>query len=170
MSLTTVAPARLKLLFILLFIILPVRYGFSQYYFQQEVNFSIQVALDDTNHLLNAFETIEYINNSPDTLYFLYFHLWPNGYADNNTPLAKQLFRLNGKSKLFDTPELNGYIDSLDFAVDEKQVQWSLLADQPDICKITLNKPLIAGDTIYITTPFRVKIPKGVTSRLGHIE
>ena len=25
------------------------------------------------------------------------------------------------------------------------------------------------GDTIIITTPFHVKIPKGVTSRLGHI-
>jgi hypothetical protein len=32
-----------------------------------------------------------------------------------------------------------------------------------------LNEPLKPGDTIDITTPFHVKVPKGVTSRLGHI-
>ena len=34
---------------------------------------------------------------------------------------------------------------------------------------LILNEPLTPGDTIIITTPFHVKIPKGVTSRLGHI-
>ena len=69
----------------------------SQEYFQQEVNYKIHVALDDERNELNAFETIEYINNSPDTLQFLYFHLWPNGYQDNKTELAKQLFASKGK-------------------------------------------------------------------------
>ncbi|WP_423126448.1 M1 family metallopeptidase [Gaoshiqia sp. Z1-71] len=142
----------------------------SQEYFQQEVNYNIQVSLNDKRHELNASETIEYINNSPDTLYFLYFHLWPNAYSGNNTPLAKQLFRLNGKARLFDIPELKGYIDSLDFNVNGKPVHWNLLPDLPDICRILLNEPLFAGDTILISTPFRVKIPKGVTSRLGYIE
>ena len=143
---------------------------FSQEYFQQEVNFNIQVSLNDVLHELNATQTIEYINNSPDTLHFLYFHLWPNAYSANNTPLAKQLFRLNGKAKLFDDPELNGFIDSLDFNVNSRQVQWELLPGQPDICRLMLNEPLKPKDTILVTTPFRVKIPKGVTSRLGHIE
>ena len=141
----------------------------AQEYFQQEVNFRINVTLNDKLHELNAFETIEYINNSPDTLQSIYFHLWPNAYSNNKTELAKQLFRINGKQKLFDDPELLGFIDSLDFKVENQQVQWSLLSGQPDICKIILNHPLKSGDTILITTPFHVKIPKGVTSRLGHI-
>ena len=37
----------------------------SQDYFQQEVNYSIDVTLNDSLHELKAFETIEYINNSP---------------------------------------------------------------------------------------------------------
>ena len=141
----------------------------SQEYFQQEVNYKIHVTLDDRFHELNAFETVEYINNSPDTLRFLYFHLWPNGYSGNSTALARQLFTLKGKEKLFNDPELKGYIDSLDFKVDNRQVQWNLLPGRPDICQITLNKKLMHGDTIKISTPFHVKIPKGVTSRLGHI-
>jgi hypothetical protein len=141
----------------------------SQEYFQQEVNYKIEVALNDQRHELNASETVEYINNSPDTLRFIFFHLWPNAYSGNNTGLAKQLFSLKGKAKLFNDPELNGSIDSLDFKIDNRQVQWNLLPNQPDICQIILNKPLNPSDSIHITTPFHVKIPKGVTSRLGHI-
>jgi hypothetical protein len=76
---------------------------------------------------------------------------------------------MKGKGKLFSDPELRGYIDSLDFEIEGHHAQWNLLSGLPDICKIILNKPLKHGDTIYITTPFHVKIPKGVTSLLGHI-
>jgi hypothetical protein len=141
----------------------------SQDYFQQEANFKIQVTLDDRVHELNGFESVEYINNSPDTLGYLFFHLWPNAYSNNNTALANEIFARDGKGKLFNDPELKGYIDSLDFMVDSLNVQWDLLSEAPDICKIILNEPLTPGDTILITTPFHVKIPKGVTSRLGHI-
>jgi hypothetical protein len=169
-KLRTLLPTRTarQLMFILL-IIGPFNKVYSQQYFQQEVIYRIHVTLDDKRNELNAFETVEYINNSPDTLHFIYFHLWPNGYSNNNTELAKQLLRSGGKEKLFNDPELRGYIDSLDFKVDDRRVQWNLLPDRPDICQVRLNKDLRHGDTIKITTPFHVKIPKGVTSRLGHI-
>ncbi|MHB9055954.1 MAG: M1 family metallopeptidase [Paludibacteraceae bacterium] len=142
----------------------------SQVYFQQEVNYKIAVSLNDTLHELNAYEEVNYTNNSPDTLKFMYFHLWPNAYSDNKTPLARQIFAFKGKQKLFKDPELRSYIDSVDFRIDNLPVRWTLLPDQPDICKIILNKPLYPGESILITTPFHVKIPKGVTSRLGHID
>jgi len=49
--------------------------GYSQDYFQQEVNYKIEVNLNDTLHELFANESIEYTNNSSDTLYFLWFHM-----------------------------------------------------------------------------------------------
>jgi phenolic acid decarboxylase len=147
----------------------PVLKASSQDYFQQQVNYKIHVTLNDRKHELNGFESVEYINNSPDTLGFLYFHLWPNAYSDNKTELTKELYRTNGKGKLFNDTELRGYIDSLDFETEGHPVQWNLLSGDPDICKIILNNSLKPGDTINITTPFHVKIPKGITSRLGHI-
>ena len=141
----------------------------SQVYFQQQVNYKIDVSLNDTLHELSAYEEVNYTNNSPDTLRFLYFHLWPNAYSTNKTPLARQIFAFKGKQKLFNDPELRGYIDSLNFKVNNLTVSWNLLPNQPDICKIMLNSPLLPGKNIVITTPFHVKIPKGVTSRLGHI-
>lgn len=141
----------------------------AQEYFQQEVNYRIQVTLDDKRNEIGGFVTIEYTNNSPDTLNFIYFHLWPNGYSTNHTELAKQLLSLKGKQKLFNDPELRGYIDSLDFRVNDRLVRWYLLPGQPDICRINLNKGLKSGEAIKVATPFHVKIPFGVTSRLGHI-
>jgi hypothetical protein len=155
--------------FILIILILPAPQAISQDYFQQEVNYSIQVTLNDVEHKLSGFETIEYINHSPDKLQFLFFHLWANGYSSNQTPLARQILRWEGKQKLFEDPSLLGYIDSLDFRVNDQVVQWNLLSGLPDICLITLNEPLEQGDTIIITTPFRVKIPGGLLSRFGHI-
>ncbi|MDO8952657.1 MAG: M1 family metallopeptidase, partial [Draconibacterium sp.] len=158
-----------QMFFICLFGFGSVSTAFSQTYFQQEVNYNINVSLNDKLHELNAFETVQYINNSSDTLRFIYFHLWPNAYSNNNTPLAKQLLRLNGKQRLFSDSELKGSIDSLNFEVNGNQVRWNLLPEQPDICQVFLDTPLKSGDSITISTPFRVKIPKGVTSRLGHI-
>ena len=131
----------------------------AQNYFQQTVNFNIEVGLNDSLHELDAFETIEYQNNSTNTLHFIYFHLWPNAYADNNSELAKQIFASKGKQKLFNDKELKGYIDGLDFRINNQKVKWQLLPKQSDICKIELNEPLLPGTSITISTPFHVKIP-----------
>ena len=37
-------------------------------YFQQEVNYTINVSLNDVTHELSAFEKIQYINNSKSSL------------------------------------------------------------------------------------------------------
>lgn len=113
----------LKFFILCLFIFGPVIAASSQQYFQQEANYNIHVTLNDRQHELSASETVQYINNSPDTLRFLYFHLWPNGYSGNKTDLAKQLLRSKGKQKLFNDPGLKGYIDSLNFKVNGQQIQ-----------------------------------------------
>ena len=45
---------------------------------QQAVDYTIQVTLDDELHMLRGKEQFVYTNNSPHTLSFLYIHLWPN--------------------------------------------------------------------------------------------
>ena len=141
----------------------------AQNYFQQEVNYTMQVRLDDVKHELFADEIIEYKNNSPQTLDVIYMHLWPNAYKDRSTALCKQQME-NGDTKLYYAKdEERGYIDMLDFKVNTKPVKWELLKDSIDICKIYLNEPLKSGEKINISTPFHVKIPSGEFSRLGHI-
>jgi hypothetical protein len=133
---------------------------------QQRVDYKIRVALDTTQKIIRGDETISYTNNSPDTLYHIYLHLWPNAYKSNETPFAKQLLK-NGKTDFyFSGDEDRGYIDSLNFIVDGQNSQWVLL-EGDEVCKIVLNKPLPPSGQISITTPFKVKLPK-VFSRMGY--
>ncbi len=138
-------------------------------YFQQEVNYKIDVTLNDVTHELSAFEKIQYINNSKAPLDFIYFHLWANAYKNNETALAKQLLE-NGDTKMyFAKPNELGYIDSLNFLVNGQPIKWEYDKKHIDICKLYLNSPIKPGDTIIITTPFHVKLPSAKISRLGHI-
>lgn len=133
---------------------------------QQKVDYTISVTLDDVQHTLTGTERVVYTNNSPDVLKELYMHLWPNGYKNNETAYAKQKLE-NGSTDFYYAPdEDKGWIDGLSFKVDESPVNW-VLTDNIDIAKITLNNPLLPGNSIILTTPFKVKIPK-VFSRLGH--
>ena len=70
----------------------------AQEYFQQEVNYKINVELDDINHTLIGNIEIEYTNNSNDDLEFIWFHLWPNAYKDKTSALSKQLLENGDKS------------------------------------------------------------------------
>src|ERR1039458_6407338 len=95
----------------------------SKSYFQQEVKYKINVKLDDKKHEFTADESMEYINNSPDELTFIWFHLWANGYKNNNTPLAKQLIEEGNKNFYFANDSDRGYIDGLDFKVNEQSLK-----------------------------------------------
>ncbi len=152
----------------LIFLLFPF-FGMAQPYFQQEVHYIINVKLDDVKNEITGDESIEYINNSPNELSFIYMHLWPNAYKDNTTPLAKEFLKDLDKNFYFSKEEERGFIDQLAFKIDGQAAKWDLLKDSIDICKLFLNTPLKSGGKITITTPFHVKIPSGEFSRLGHI-
>ena len=139
-------------------------------YFQQKVDYTIEVKLNDKEHSLSAFETFDYTNQSPDILDKLYIHLWPNAYKNAKTAMSKQKFRQGDFFMLWAKPTAKGYIDSLDFKVDGTQVKWEYFEGQEDIAVLALPKPLKPGESIRVSTPFYVKLPSGSISRLGHIE
>ena len=141
----------------------------AQNYFQQEVNYTISVRLNDTAHSLHARMEIEYINNSPDNLEFIYFHLWPNAYSNQQTALARQK-SLPENSSMFKHPRARGFIDSLDFRTKGQKLEWEYDGEHKDICKVSLPKKLTPGSTITITTPFYVKLPPAYMSRMGHMQ
>src|ERR1035437_3009058 len=107
-----------KLFYILsVFVILP-RIIAARAYFQQEVNYTINVKLDDVKNEITADEKIEYINNSPSRLSFIYMHLWANAYEDNTTPLAKQFLANNDTKLYYSKEDERGYVDQIDFKIN----------------------------------------------------
>ncbi len=137
-------------------------------YFQQEVNYNIRVSLNDKEHFLNGDIEIEYINHSPDELSFIWMHLWPNAYANNNTELGKERQKTYAFTTILEKEDTRGYIDSLNFTSGTSQLIWEYHPQHKDICKVFLPQKLAPGESISIKTPFRVKIPDGSISRFGH--
>jgi len=137
-------------------------------YWQQEVDYMIDVTLDDQQHMLHGAESFIYHNKSPKSIDRIYIHLWANAYRDNNTAFARQQLR-NRSWDFYTAPDsIRGYIDSLNFKVDNQAVKWEYLAeDTPDVAIIWLNQPLEPGKRLTVSTPFRVKLP-GDFSRMGH--
>ena len=147
--------------------LLPIAY--SQTYWQQEVNYNIDITLNDQDHTLKGNADIEYINNSPDRLEFIWFHLWPNAYKNENTAFVKQLYRdKEGGKKRWKEMKDKGYIDSLNFLVNGTKARIENHPEYIDVIKLLLPAPLKPGEKIQIATPFFVKLPT-YNSRSGHL-
>ncbi|GAA4459824.1 hypothetical protein GCM10023093_01520 [Nemorincola caseinilytica] len=140
----------------------------TRHYWQQHVDTRLQVTLDDKHHILHGHADITYTNNSPDTLRYIYMHLWPNAYKNDHTPYARQQDGNHSSTFYYSDKKDRGYMDSLDLVLDhEVHVDASSSADAPDIVRIDLPHPLLPGKKLRIETPFKMKLPV-VFSRNGH--
>lgn len=136
--------------------------------FRQYINYQIEVQLDDIHHQLLGNIKWTYSNQSPDTLYEMYIHLWPNAYRDDRTAFAQQQLRQLQTDFHYMSPADRGGIDSLAFRVDGTPAEVTSFQGQADVVVMSLaERPLPPGRTITVETPFRVKIPAAI-SRLGH--
>ncbi len=155
-----------KLIFVLL-LLNGIGTALHSQYWQQEVNYTIDVSLNDNAHSLDGFEKIEYSNHSPDTLFFIWFHLWPNAYKNDQTAFSDQLLENGSTAFYFSDKDQKGYINRLDFKVNDITAQTEDHPQYIDILKIILPTPLPPGQKTFITTPFHVKLPYNF-SRGGH--
>lgn len=154
-----------KILFVLLFIQLK-SIAQKADYWQQYLHYSIEVSLNDKEKSITGFEKIVYTNNSPETLDFIWFHIYPNAYKNKNTALFQQLE--NDKERKKESVKY-GYIDGLSFSVDGKAAKTKPHKDHIDIIKLILPEPLMPGKSITIATPFKVYLPS-YFSRSGYAD
>lgn len=129
-------------------------------YWQQQLSYHINVALNPQTKTLTGDEVVTYKNNSPSTLDFIWFHIWPNAYKQESTALFQQLKNdPSRKEKL--TKYTYGQIDGLNFKANGKLLLTEAHPNPQyiDIIKVKLATPLKPGDSVNISTDFVVKLP-----------
>lgn len=126
---------------------------------QQTVHYNIEATLNEKEKSITGFETVTYFNNSPDTLNFIWFHLWPNAYKNDQTAFSNQLLAAGKTDFYFADKEQRGYINRLQFKVDGATARVEDHHEHIDIVKVLLPVPLLPGKQAQITTPFYVKLP-----------
>ncbi|MEO6489847.1 MAG: M1 family metallopeptidase [Ferruginibacter sp.] len=160
----------MKKIFLLILFYIQFQSSYSQTpYWQQQVNYKIDVSLNTVEHSLNGNLKIQYFNNSDDTLYYIWFHVWPNAYKNDRTAFSDQLLENGRKDFYFSNEDQRGYINRLDFKVDGTTAVIEDHAQHQDILKLVLPKPLPPKSSVNIETPFHVKLPENY-SRGGHIK
>ena len=139
-------------------------------YWQQDLRYTIKAELSEADQSIRASETIVYKNNSPTTLPFIWFHLWPNAYSNDQTALIRQIKSDSSRSKKMENYG-KGSIEGLSFTVNGSPAvtEPHPNPDYVDVVKLMLNKPLAPGDSVVISTPFTVKLPP-YFSRSGYAD
>ena len=158
----------MKKIIIVLLVFISTRLVAQDKYWQQYLHFKIDARLNDGEKSITGSETIVYINNSPQTLTYIWFHLYPNAYKDESTALFQQLKNdTDGKDKLKDYSP--GFINGLAFTVNGSiaTTEAHPNPEYTDIIKVLLPNPLKPGDSVTIATPFKVQLPS-YFSRSGY--
>ena len=75
-------------------------------YWQQDVHYKMKAVLDDKTDIIDGVEELTYYNNSPDTLSFVYFHLYQNAFVKGS--YLEKLNIVNGYKQKFGKYELDG--------------------------------------------------------------
>lgn len=160
----------MKKLLIVLFFIVQQKVFAQNTYWQQQVNYNIDVKLNDREKSLSGSESIMYKNNSPDTLSYIWFHIYPNAYKNEQTALFQQIKNDDSRKKKLKNYTY-GHIEGLNFKVDNTT---AIIESHPnsqyiDVIKLNLPKALFPGDSIHIQTDFKVFLPS-YFSRSGYAD
>lgn len=154
--------------FQLLLLIFISQFGFAQRpgYFQQDVKYVMDVTFNPTSRMISGTLDFTYKNNSSETLTEIWFHLYPNAYKNNETPLGKQLTSIN-RVRFLEAPDsLRGWMNADFFQNESKLTQRFKSETEIDEVKVDLVQPIKPGETTILKIPFEMQIP-GDFSRLG---
>ncbi len=130
-------------------------------YWQQDVAYTIKARIDEQQHRINGTEELVYYNNSPDTLYSVFFHLFQNAFIKGS--YTHLLEKANKVKPLLGKNEAAGLGTVLDkLLVDGMPAQTEL---DNTILKVYLPEPLLPGRSVTFTMNFATYFDRGGTRR-----
>jgi aminopeptidase N len=130
-------------------------------YWQQDVHYRINATINDKTDVITAVMNVTYSNNSPDTLQFIYFHLYQNAFQpgsytedlhkNNNYNIRFGKYETQGLGTLVETVLINGQEIKPEF--------------DNTIMKVNLPRPLKPGSSVSLQVNFSTYFDAGGTIR-----
>lgn len=130
-------------------------------YWQQDVNYKIRATLIDTADVIDATEELTYYNNSPDTIYEVYFHLYQNAFIKGG--YLESLNKTNNFYQKFGRYESTGK----GTAIESISIEGTELKPIIDfsIMRVALNKPLLPNASVVFNIKFKTYFDDGGNQR-----
>ena len=130
-------------------------------YWQQDIYYNIKANIDEETDIIDAYEELTYWNNSPDTLYFVYFHLYQNAFQPDS--YYDKLQKENGKNPKYGKYESK----KLGTTVEKITISGMNLKSELDntILKVYLIEPLVPNEKITFEIKFKTYFDSGEVRR-----
>lgn len=133
-------------------------------YWQQQVDYDIDVSLDEDRRTLTGRETVTYRNNSPDALGYLWLLLDQQNYR--RASIAERS-RTVGNAAEVSVPEVlriqrfqeweGGFNDLVITGPDGQALTWTIV---DSLMRIDMPRPLATGESFTFTLAFSVPLPE----------
>ena len=130
-------------------------------YWQQSVDYTMSVSLDEKTSNYSGEQKLIYKNNSPETLHKVFYHLYFNAFQPGSE-MAVQLKNSPDKNTRFDvnldsiTKDQQGFLKVENLTQDGALVK---TIDSETILEVILNKPIEPGDSSVFELSFKGHVP-----------
>ena len=157
----------MKTFFLTLLLIFSLNFSMSQYW-QQAVDYTMEVSLDAETARYKGSQKLIYTNNSPETLKKVFYHQYFNAFQPGSE-MAVRLKNGADKNRRFKvildslSADQRGFIKVSNLTQDGAAV---ITEDSETILEVTLNKPLGPGESTTLELDFEGQVPD-VVRRAG---
>jgi hypothetical protein len=128
-------------------------------YWQQRADYAIRATLDPATGTITGSETITYVNNSPDTLAFVWLQLDQNLFAPGSE--GAQVFPTEGR---FGGGGFEGGYDIRRVASGGRELRHRI---RDTLMRVELPAPLAPGNTVALEVDWSFAVPENGADRMG---
>ena len=144
-----------------IFVLLAFHVSFSQNYWQQHVEYEMDINVDVSDFTYDGDQSIIYTNNSNDTISKVYYHLFfnafkPNSQMDTRSRTIRDPDRRVGSRIVALEKEDYGDISVISLQQDGKDISHKV---NETVLFARLNKPLLPGKKTKLSMVFTAQIP-----------
>lgn len=133
-------------------------------YWQQDVQYQIEANIDEITSIVDGDLTLTYYNNSPDTLPFVYFHLYQNAFQPGSN--LEDLY-LNNHSLVkwgpYESKHLGTHVESLEILEtnsNEESYKPEIVLDNT-LLRVNLKHAMLPGSKIKFHLVFKTYFDNG---------
>ena len=133
-------------------------------YWQQHVDYTMEVEMDVENFNYSGKQQLIYTNNSPDTLQNVFFHLYFNAFQPGSEMDVRSRTIADPDSRVMNriqnlAPENQGFLNVLNLTQDGEKLKTTLSGT---ILEVELKKPIFSGEQTTFEMNFEGQAPLNV--------
>jgi hypothetical protein len=129
--------------------------------FQQKVKYEMDVTMDVASNKYRGTQKLHYTNNSPDTLFRAFYHLYFNAFQPNSMMDVRSRTIADPDRRVMDriqnlTPDQIGYLNVKTLKVGGKA---AVFEHVETILEVDLPEPIMPGATVVFDMEFEGQVP-----------